>query len=104
MGTDIYEAPALAKGIAVARFAPPGSEELADNLVVALKDKVAALMPNHGITTIGRTIEEAAQNARIAERLAKLHYEVMQVEIPKPMPGEILKGLVERARKEGLLV
>lgn len=104
MGADIYEAPALAKGIAMARFAPPGSEELADNLVVAMKDKVAALMPNHGITTIGKTIEEAAQNARIVERLAKLHYEVMQVGTPQPMPGEVLKGLVDRARKEGLLV
>jgi len=104
MGTDIYEAPALAKGIAVARFAPPGSEELADNLVVAMKDKVAALMPNHGVTTIGKTIEEAAQNVRIVERLAKLHYDVMQVGTPKPMPEKILKELVEMARKKGLLV
>jgi L-fuculose-phosphate aldolase len=104
MGTDIYEAPALAKGIAVARFAPPGSEELADNLVVAMKDKVAALMPNHGVTTIGKTIEEAAQNVRIVERLAKLHYDVMQVGTPQPMPEKILKELVEMARKKGLLV
>ena len=104
MGIEITEAPALAKGIPIAKFAPPGTEELADNLVEAMKDHVAALMPHHGLTTIGKTIEEAATNSRIVEFLAKLHYEVMLVGKPHPLREVVLKSLVERAKQKGLLI
>jgi len=104
MGIEITEAPALAKGIPIAKFAPPGTDELADNLVAAMREHVAALMPHHGITTIGKTIEEAATNARLVEFLAKLHYEVMLVGKPRPLREDVLKGLVERAKQKGLLI
>lgn len=104
MGIEITEAPALAKGIPVAKFAPPGTDELADNLVEAMKDHVAALMPHHGLTTIGKTIEEAATNSRIVEFLAKLHYEVMLVGKPHPLREDVLKSLVDRAKQKGLLI
>ena len=104
MGIEITEAPALAKGIPVAKFAPPGTDELADNLVEAMKDHVAALMPHHGLTTIGKTIEEAATNSRIVEFLAKLHYEVMLVGKPHSLSEDVLKSLVDRAKQKGLLI
>jgi L-fuculose-phosphate aldolase len=104
MGIEITEAPSLAKGIPVAKFAPPGTEELADNLVEAMKDHVAALMPHHGLTTIGKTIEEAATNSRIVEFLAQLHYEVMLVGKPHPLREDVLKSLVERAKQKALLI
>jgi len=104
MGIEIFEAPALAKGIAMSKFAAPGTEELADNLVESMKDKVAALMPHHGITTIGKTIEEAAVNARVVEQSAQLQYEVMLVGEPRRLPESLLNELVERARKKGFLV
>jgi len=104
MGIELFDAPALAKGIALSKFAPPGSEELADNLVEAMRDKVAALMPQHGITTIGKTIEEAAINARVVEQLAQLQYEVMLIGKPKPLPQEVLNSLIERAKSRGLLI
>jgi L-ribulose-5-phosphate 4-epimerase len=104
MGLDLYRAPALAKGIPMSRFAPPGSEELADNLVEAMRDHVACLMPHHGVTAIGKTIEEAALNARVVEALAELQYNVMLVAEPEPLPDSILEALAETAREKGLLV
>lgn len=104
MSMDIFEAPTLAKGIAIAKFAPPGSEALAENLAEALRDRVAALMPHHGVTAIGRTIEEAAQNARVVERLAQLQYEVALIGKPTPLPESLLRSLVEIAENQGLLV
>jgi len=104
MGLDLYKAPALAKGISLSRFAPPGSEELADNLVEAMRGHVACLMPHHGVTAVGRTIEEAAVNAKVVEALAELQYNVMQVAEPEPLPDSILEKLVESARERGLLV
>jgi L-fuculose-phosphate aldolase len=104
MSMDIFEAPALAKGIALAKFAQPGSDALAESLAEALRDRVAALMPHHGVTAIGGTIEEAAQNARVVERLAQLHYEVALIGKPKPLPDSLRRILVEMAEKQGLLV
>lgn len=104
MGLDLFDAPALAKGIPLSRFAPPGTEELADNLVEAMKEHVACLMPQHGITTIGRTIEEAATNSRVVETLAQRHYDVMLVGDPVPLPDSLLEMLVVMAEKNGLLV
>jgi len=104
MGVEIFEAPALAKGIPVSKFAPPGTDELADNLVESMKDHVAALMPQHGLTTIGKTIEEAATNARMAEFLAKLHYEVMLVGKPRPLRDDVKKMLLDKAKQKGFLI
>ena len=104
MGLELYNALALAKGVPLSEFAPPGSEELADNMVAAMKDNVACLMPHHGSTTIGKTIEEAAQNAKILERLAQLQYEVMLVGEPEPLPKSMLDNMVQRAAEKGLLI
>ena len=104
MGLDLYGAPALAKGVPMSRFAPPGSEELADNMVEAMKEHVACLMPHHGCTTIGKSIEEAAQNAKVLEALAQLQYDVMLVGEPESLPQSMLDMLVKRAKEKGLLV
>ena len=104
MGLELFNAPALAKGIPVSKFASPGSEELADNMVAAMKEHVACLMPHHGSTTIGKSVEEAAQNAKILEMLAQLHYDVMLVGEPESLPRSMLDMLVKRAADKGLLV
>jgi len=104
MGLDLHQAPALAKGIPLSRFAPPGTEELADSLVEAMKDHVACLMPQHGVTTIGKTIEEAAVNAKVVEALAELQYNVTLVAEPVPLPDSMLEMLVKIAKEKGLLV
>ncbi len=99
MGLELYRAPALAKGVPLSRFASPGSEELADNMVAAMREHVACLMPHHGCTTIGKSIEEAAQNAKILETLAQLQYDVMLVGEPESLPQSMLDMLVKRARR-----
>ena len=75
--TDIWEAPNLRKGIAIASYASPGTEDLARNLSGALKNCDAALMPHHGITTIGDTPETASRNAIVLERMAMIQYHAM---------------------------
>ena len=104
MGLDIYGAPALAKGISVSKFAQPGTDELADNMVEAMREHVACLMPHHGCTAIGKSIEEAATNAKVVEALAEINYKILLVGEPSPLPQSLLDMLVEIARKKGLLV
>lgn len=104
MGIEIFNAPALAKGIPVSRFASPGTDELAENIVEAMRGHVACLMPHHGVTAIGKTVEEAAVNVEVVEILARLHYDVMQVAEPCPLPEGLLRKLVDVAQEKGLLV
>jgi L-ribulose-5-phosphate 4-epimerase len=104
MGLDLYSAPALAKGVPLARFAPPGSEELANNMIEAMREHVACLMPHHGCTTIGKTIEEATNNAKVLEALAALQYEVMLVGEPEPLPQYMLDMLVKKAHDNNFII
>ena len=89
MGLDLYGAPALAKGVPLSKFAPPGTEELAENMVDAMKEHVACLMPHHGCTTIGKSIEEAAKNAQVVEALAEMNYKILLVGDPDPLPDRL---------------
>ena len=104
MGMEIYRAPALAQGIGISKYASPGTEELAQNIAEAMREKVAVLMPHHGVTTVGKTIEEAANNARVLEELAKLNYEVLQIAKPRPLPNSVLREIVDTAKKSGGVV
>jgi L-ribulose-5-phosphate 4-epimerase len=104
MGLDLYGAPALAKGIPLSKFGPPGTEVLAENMVAAMKEHVACLMPHHGCTAIGKSIEEAAKNAEVVEELAEMNYKVLLVGEPDPLPQSLLDSLVQRAKDKGLLV
>ncbi len=101
MGMDIYRAPALAKGIGMSRYAPPGTEELAKNIAEAMENRFAVLMPHHGVTTIGPAIEDAANNAIVLEELARLNYKVLQIGKPRRLPGSILKRIFETTTKVG---
>ena len=104
MGLDIYGAPALAKGVPLSKFAQPGTEELANNMVDAMKEHVACLMPHHGCTAIGKSIEEAATNAKVVEALAEINYKILLVGTRSPLPQSILNMLVEMAKDKNLLV
>lgn len=104
MGLDLYGAPALAKGIPLSKFAPPGTEELANNMVAAMKEHIACLMPHHGCTAMGKSIEEAATNAKVVEALSEMNYKMLLVGDPDPLPPDLLDSLVKRAEEKGLLV
>jgi L-fuculose-phosphate aldolase len=56
--------------IPIAPYATYGSEELAANVVGALGDGMACLMANHGLLTVGSTLEAAVALAADVEWLA----------------------------------
>ncbi|MEM3404604.1 MAG: class II aldolase/adducin family protein [Nitrososphaeria archaeon] len=95
MGMVLYFAPKLAKGVGIAKYGDPGTEQLASNIGVALETKYAALMPHHGAIAVGKDVEEAYVNAKMVEELAKLQYEVMQIGKPQPLPEETLKSFID---------
>jgi L-fuculose-phosphate aldolase len=98
-GIDILSCPKLIEGIALTKFALPGTEELANNICNSLKNRVACLLPHHGSLTIGDDIEEAARYARELERLAELNYLMMLIGEPKPLPEQIISKM-KKSRTE----
>ena len=73
-------------------------------MVEAMREHVACLMPHHGCTAIGKSIEEAATNAKVVEALAEINYKILLVGEPSPLPQSLLDMLVGMARDKGLLV
>ena len=59
--------------VLVARYALPGTAELADAVVDALADRNAALMSNHGAVACGPSLREALLVAQLVEKAAQIH-------------------------------
>jgi len=58
--------------LTVSRYALPGSDELAENLLNVLGDKNAALLSNHGAVCCGKNLDEALEVARVVEQICKI--------------------------------
>lgn len=58
--------------IRVADYALPGTQELGRNAMTALGFRQAVLLQNHGLTTVGRTLEEAQEISELVERAAQV--------------------------------
>ncbi|WP_097028170.1 class II aldolase/adducin family protein [Clostridium peptidivorans] len=54
-------------GIKVAEYGLPGSQELAENCVKALGDRMAVLLANHGGVCVGRNIKEVYKITKVVE-------------------------------------
>ena len=59
-------------GVRVGKYALPGTEELARNLVEALQDRTAALMANHGVICGGASLKEALKTSIVVEKAAEI--------------------------------
>ena len=60
-------------GVDVAQYALPGTTELARNAVLALGDKAAVLLANHGAVACGPSLTEALLVAELVEKAAQIH-------------------------------
>jgi L-ribulose-5-phosphate 4-epimerase len=60
--------------IKVAAYAASGSDQLVTNVLVAMEDRNAALMMNHGAVGAGRNLREALTVCEIIEKTARAYY------------------------------
>lgn len=104
MGMVFYGAPGLIKGAKIAKYAPPGSAELAKNLGDAISDRIAAILPHHGPVAIGKSVEEAYNVVKAVEDIAKFQVEVMQVGKAPAVPELMKNYFLEIAKKTGAII
>ena len=74
--------------VEVAKYAIPGSEELAENVVEALGEKAACLMANHGAVCVGKDMDAAFRTSEVLEMTARILYMAKCIGEPKPVPPE----------------
>ncbi|MFJ9677639.1 class II aldolase/adducin family protein [Streptomyces sp. NPDC101194] len=67
-----YAAAVLGGTVRVAAYARYGTEELAENMLAALRDRTGCLLQNHGTVTHGATLEEAYDRTAQLEWLCRL--------------------------------
>lgn len=65
------QAQILGASVRLAKYAPSASSEITKNTIKALKNRMAALMSNHGAVCIGRDLEEAFVACQILEKTSK---------------------------------
>lgn len=58
--------------VPVCEYTMTGTDELGEVVAKNLADRGAALLANHGMVTVGSTVEKAFHNAALVERTAKI--------------------------------
>lgn len=99
MGKEILPVSAEAvlyggKPVKVAEFAPPGSRELAQNIIEPLKDQDVCLLKYHGVIAVGEDLEKALIKLIYVEEVAFLYYHMLALGQKEFMPTKIFEDMI----------
>lgn len=95
----------LGGGIKLARHALSGSREQVVNVVAALEDRNAVLLPNHGAIGTGRTMRAAFIACELIEKTARIYLLALSAGTVNHLPAEAVeveKALYDMLQNEGV--
>ena len=84
-----------------AAYATFGSQELADNVVKALKGRNAAMMQNHGSIAYGSKMSEAVERLELLEWLAELYWRSASMGTPRVLTDKDFEAIIMSAMERG---
>ena len=84
-----------------APYATFGSQELADNVVEALKGRNAAMMENHGSVAYGPTMDKAIHSLELLEWLAELYWRASSMGTPHVLTDKDFEAIITAAIERG---
>lgn len=88
--------------IPVADYATYGTHELAQKALEALKPGYkAVLLKNHGVLTVGSSLDEAFTIASVVEYVAEMYYRALQVGEPAILPAAEVEALMKKFETYG---
>ena len=103
-----WEIPALhyyvafaGKTIPCAEYASYGTQELADNAFEGMGEGKAALLANHGLITIGRSVKEAFLVAEMSEEMAEYYYRTKSIGEPVLLDEKEMENMLVRFKSYG---
>lgn len=82
--------------VPLAKYATFGTQELSDNIVDAIGGYNACLMANHGIVTVGDSIEAAFAVAEELELVSRIYYQTKCVGNPVILGAEEMRRVGEK--------
>ena len=85
--------------VPVAEYERFGSDELADRVALALKDRRGALLRNHGSVTYGSSLAEAYDLAVLLEWLARIYWQAKQLGEPRLLTADQVEEVAAEARR-----
>lgn len=78
----------LGGDIRCASYTHPGGTEMADAVELAIRDRMGALIANHGAVAMGRSLKEALVGAQILEKTAQIWIDVQSIGAYVPISEE----------------
>jgi L-fuculose-phosphate aldolase len=84
-----------------APYATFGSQELADNVITALKGRNAAMMQNHGSVAYGSKMDEAVERLELLEWLAELFWRSSSLGTPRVLTDKDFEAIIVSAMERG---
>ena len=65
--------------IRCAKYATFGSQELSDNALIAIKDRLACLLGHHGMICLGKTLKQALMLGCEVEAMSKMYIKALSI-------------------------
>ena len=87
--------------IRCAGYATFGTQALSDHILVALEDRKACLIANHGVVCLGPDLTKALALAVEVETLAKQYWVALQAGTPVILPDDEMARVLVRFRSYG---
>jgi len=84
-----------------APYATFGSQELAANVIEALKGRNAAMMQNHGSIAYGSKMTEAIERLELLEWLAELYWRASSMGTPHILTDKDFEAIITAAMERG---
>jgi L-fuculose-phosphate aldolase len=84
-----------------AAYATFGSQELADNVIEALKGRNAAMMQNHGSVAYGPNMDAAIHSLELLEWLAELYWRASSMGTPHVLTDKDFEAIIMAALERG---
>lgn len=84
-----------------ANYATFGTQELSDSILVAMQDRKACLIGNHGIVAIGSNLQGALSLAVTVEDLSEQYVRVLQMGKPVILSDDEMARVIEKFKTYG---
>lgn len=75
--------------VEVCEYTMTGTDELGEVVADNLAERGATLLANHGMVTVGKTVEKALHNAALVERTAQIVWGARMLGTPHDVPAEV---------------
>jgi len=89
------------KDIRCAEYALFGTQALSDAAIIALQDRRACLLANHGMIAVGKSLDQAVDITLEVETLCEQYWRALQVGQPHILSDEEMAGVFEQFKDYG---